>query len=88
MRRVRPLAALAALTLSGAPALACPLPGEGFHRRAVADAEIAYRWDPNHYRFTGLMLHMPGKWMITFPVGHGTSGPLLTRLLHEVNVER
>jgi hypothetical protein len=140
MRGARSVAAVAALALSGAAAVACPPQGEGFHRRTLPDAEVAYRWDPaelkvgrffavevvvcptpgskvtmglidatmpahghgmnyrpkmerigpDRYRFTGLMLHMPGKWVITFSVGHATasSPELVSRLLHEVKLER
>jgi hypothetical protein len=141
MRPALPVAALAAvLALAGSAALACPPPSEGFQRRTLPNAEVAYRWDPaelkvgqffavevivcptpgsnvtvsgidaimpahghgmnyrpraeriapDRYRFTGLMLHMPGKWLITFSIGHGATGTDLgvTRLLHEVNLER
>ncbi len=136
----RPLAAFAALALTGSAALSCPPQGEGFQRRTVPGAEVAFRWDPaefkvgqffaleivvcpapganvtmggvdaimpahghgmsyrpkmertapNRYRFTGLMLHMPGKWLITFSVGHSPTKAALpvTRLFHEVILER
>jgi hypothetical protein len=39
---------------------------------------------PGRYRFTGLMLHMPGTWRVTFDLTHG---PRRTRLTHEVNLK-
>ena len=61
-----------------------PAHGHGMNYRPKAE-----RIAPDRYRFAGLMLHMPGKWLITFSIGHGSTGPdLVTRLFHEVNLER
>ena len=38
---------------------------------------------PGHYRFTGLMLHMPGTWRITIDV---LQGGKRSRLVQEVNL--
>lgn len=55
-----------------------PAHGHGMnYRPAVARAA------PGHYHFTGLMLHMPGKWRVTIDLVHGGKR---TRLTHEVNL--
>jgi hypothetical protein len=57
-----------------------PAHGHGMNYRPTAE-----RIAPDRYRFTGLMLHMPGKWLITISVGHDTA---VTRLSHEVDLKR
>jgi hypothetical protein len=71
------------VSLSGIDAV-MPAHGHGMNYRPKAE-----RIAPDRYRFSGLMLHMPGKWLITFSIGDGTTtGTLVTRLFHEVNLER
>ncbi|MBX9588447.1 MAG: FixH family protein [Hyphomonadaceae bacterium] len=57
---------------------AMPAHGHGMNYRPSAVA-IA----PGHYRFTGLMLHMPGTWRITIDL---LQGGRHTRLTHEVDL--
>ncbi len=115
-------------------ATACTVP-EGFVRLASAEAEIAYRWEPerlkvgqffaaeviacrapgaevvsgvvldaqmpahghgmnyrptstqlapDRFRVTGLMLHMPGRWRLTFDLVHGDRR---TRLSQDVDLK-
>jgi hypothetical protein len=57
-----------------------PAHGHGMNYRPKAE-----RIGASHYRFTGLMLHMPGIWQFTFDI---TQGGRRTRLTHEVNLRR
>ena len=51
-----------------------PAHGHGMnYRPAAAQA------GPGHYRFTGLMLHMPGTWRVTFDLFQGGRRTRLTR---------
>jgi YtkA-like len=56
-----------------------PAHGHGMNYRPKAEPT-----GPGRYRFTGLMLHMPGTWRVTFDLMHG---PRRTRLTHEVNLK-
>jgi hypothetical protein len=57
-----------------------PAHGHGMNYRPKAE-----RVETGHHRFTGLMLHMPGTWRITFDLlQRGTR----TRLTHEVDLKR
>ena len=56
-----------------------PAHGHGMNYRPAAA-----RTGPGHYRFTGLMLHMPGTWRVTFDLIQGAKR---TRLTHEVNLK-
>ncbi len=56
-----------------------PAHGHGMNYRPAAA-----RAAPGHYRFTGLMLHMPGKWRVTIDL---VQGGKRTRLTHEVNLK-
>jgi len=79
-----------------AEVVACRAPGPGPVGEIAIDATMpahghgmnyrpaAQRRAPGHYRFTGLMLHMPGKWRLTFDLFHGAKR---TRLTHEVNLK-
>ena len=120
---------ISAVATWGQPASACIVP-EGFARIATAEAEIAYRWEPEHlevgqffaaeviacrapgpvavsgvvldaqmpahghgmnyrptatqvgpdrFRITGLMLHMAGKWRLTFDLVHADRRTRLSR---------
>jgi hypothetical protein len=55
-----------------------PVHGHGMNYRPAAR-----RAGAGHYRFTGLMLHMPGTWRITFDL---VQGARRTRLTHEVKL--
>jgi hypothetical protein len=55
-----------------------PAHGHGMNYRPTAKRRSA-----GHYRFTGLMLHMPGTWQIAFDLIQGTRR---TRLTHEVKL--
>lgn len=55
-----------------------PAHGHGMNYRPAAA-----RAAPGHYRFTGLMLHMPGKWRVTIDLVQGAKR---TRLTHEVDL--
>jgi hypothetical protein len=57
---------------------AMPAHGHGMNYRPAAK-----RTGAGHYRFTGLMLHMPGTWQITFDLVQGTKR---TRLAYEVKL--
>ena len=57
-----------------------PAHGHGMNYRPAAA-----RAGAGHYRFTGLMLHMPGTWRITFDLVQGTRR---TRLTHEVSLKQ
>jgi hypothetical protein len=57
---------------------AMPAHGHGMNYRPKAE-----RAGAGHYRFTGLMLHMPGTWLLTFDLFQGTRR---TRLTHEVTL--
>jgi hypothetical protein len=56
-----------------------PAHGHGMNYRPAAA-----RAGAGHYRFTGLMLHMPGTWRITFDLVQGSRR---TRLAHEVSLK-
>jgi hypothetical protein len=53
-----------------------PAHGHGMNYRPAAT-----RTAPGHYRFTGLMLHMPGTWRVTIDLHQGGKR---SRLTHEV----
>jgi hypothetical protein len=55
-----------------------PAHGHGMNYRPAA-APAA----PGRYRFTGLMLHMPGTWRVTIDL---VQGARRTRLTHELNL--
>ena len=55
-----------------------PAHGHGMNYRASSA-----RMDDGRYRFTGLMLHMPGAWRITIDLVQGTKR---TRLTQDVNL--
>jgi hypothetical protein len=55
-----------------------PAHGHGMNYRPAAS-----RSAPNHYRFTGLMLHMAGTWRLTIDLVQGTTR---TRLTHDVKL--
>jgi hypothetical protein len=57
-----------------------PAHGHGMNYRPAVERTAAGR-----YRFTGLMLHMPGTWRVTFDL---LQGGKRTRLTHEVNLKR
>ena len=57
-----------------------PAHGHGMNYRPAA-----VRAGAGHYRFTGLMLHMPGTWHITFDLIQGATR---TRLTQELSIER
>ena len=57
-----------------------PAHGHGMNYRPKAEPSGAGR-----YRFTGLMLHMPGTWRLTFDLFQGARR---TRLTEDVRVER
>jgi hypothetical protein len=130
----RAIAVALAASAIGAPAWACPAEGQGFARLASAEAEVAYRWEPEspkvgrfvglevvscrapvsdpvdeiavdatmpahghgmnyrpkaervaagHFKVTGLMLHMPGRWRLTIDLYQGNRR---TRLAHELTL--
>jgi len=54
------------------------------HGHGMNYGPAAARTAPGHYRFTGLMLHMPGTWRITFDLIQGAKR---TRLTHELNLK-
>jgi hypothetical protein len=56
-----------------------PAHGHGMNYRPTATATA-----PGHYRFTGLMLHMPGRWRLTIDLFQGSKR---TRLSHEVDLK-
>ena len=55
-----------------------PAHGHGMNYRPAAA-----RTAPGHYRFTGLMLHMPGTWRVTIDL---VQSGKRTRLTHEVKL--
>ena len=57
-----------------------PAHGHGMNYRPAA-----VRAGAGHYRFTGLMLHMPGTWHIAFDL---IQGARRTRLTQELSIER
>jgi len=57
-----------------------PAHGHGMNYRPKAE-----RVETGHHRFSGLMLHMPGTWHITFDL---IQGGKRFRLTHEVKLER
>ena len=79
-----------------AEVVACRMPGPEPVREIVVDATMpahghgmnyrpaAARTAPGHYRFTGLMLHMPGKWRVTIDL---LQSGKRTRLTHEVTLK-
>lgn len=56
-----------------------PAHGHGMNYRPTATSTR-----PGHYRFTGLMLHMPGTWRVTIDL---LQGGKRTRLTHELNLK-
>jgi hypothetical protein len=78
-----------------AEVVACRLPDSAALREIAVDATMpahghgmnyrpaAARTAPDRFRFTGLMLHMPGMWRVTFDLFHGDES---TRLTHEVRL--
>jgi hypothetical protein len=80
-----------------AEVVACSAPGTGPVEEIAIDATMpahghgmnyrpkAERAGAGHYRFTGLMLHMPGTWRVTFDL---VQGGKRTRLTHELNLKR
>jgi hypothetical protein len=79
-----------------AEVIACRAPGPGTVGEIVLDAQMPahghgmnYRptpekTGPGRFRFTGLMLHMPGTWRLTFDLFQGSRR---TRLMREINLE-
>lgn len=79
-----------------AEVITCRAPGAEHVREVSIDATMpahghgmnyrpsATRAAPGHYRFTGLMLHMPGKWRVTIDL---VQSGKRTRLTHEVNLQ-
>jgi hypothetical protein len=59
---------------------AMPAHGHGMNYRPTVE-----RAGTGQYRFTGLMLHMPGTWRLTFDL---LQGGKRTRLTHEVSLKR
>jgi hypothetical protein len=57
-----------------------PAHGHGMNYRPVTTRVYA-----GHYRFTGLMLHMPGTWRFTFVL---IQGGKRTRITQEVSLKR
>jgi hypothetical protein len=57
-----------------------PAHGHGMNYRPTAE-----RTGAGHYRFTGLMLHMPGTWRVTLDLLRGGKR---TRLTHDVSLGR
>jgi hypothetical protein len=57
-----------------------PAHGHGMSYLPKAERVATGRW-----RFTGLMLHMPGTWQLTFDL---VQGGKRTRLTYEVNLKR
>jgi len=78
-----------------AEVVACRLPASAALRGIAVDATMpahghgmnyrptAARTGPDRFRFTGLMLHMPGRWRVTFDLFHDDKR---TRLTHEVSL--
>ncbi len=56
-----------------------PAHGHGMNYRPSAT-----RAAPDHYRFSGLMLHMPGTWQVTIDLLQGSTR---SRLTYEVNLK-
>ena len=79
-----------------AEVVACRAPGPELVREISIDAIMpahghgmnyrpaATRTAPGHFRFTGLMLHMPGKWRVTIDLFQASKR---TRFTHEVNLK-
>jgi hypothetical protein len=71
--------------------IACRAPGPGAVREVVLDWQMPahghgmnYRptvaeTGPGHFRISGLMLHMPGRWRLTFDLMQGDRRTRLTR---------
>jgi hypothetical protein len=57
-----------------------PAHGHGMNYRPKS-TEVA----PGHYRFTGLMLHMPGRWQIVIDLYDGTR--LIQRLTRDLDLK-
>jgi hypothetical protein len=64
----------------GAIAIDATMPA---HSHGMNYRPTVERAGSGHYRFTGLMLHMPGTWRITFDLLQGAKR---TRLTHEVSL--
>jgi YtkA-like len=56
-----------------------PAHGHGMNYRPAATLAA-----PGHYKFTGLMLHMPGTWRVTIDLIQGAKR---TRLTHDVSLK-
>ena len=79
-----------------AEVIACRAPGAGMVREVVLDAQMPahghgmnYRpattqLAPDRFRVTGLMLHMPGRWRLTFDLVHAGRR---TRLSQDVDLK-
>ena len=79
-----------------AEVIACRTPGAGPLAEIILDAQMPahghgmnYRPSaalvaPDHFRFTGLMLHMPGTWRLTFDL---VQGERRTRLSREITLK-
>jgi hypothetical protein len=76
-----------------AEVVACRVPGAGVVSRIVIDAQMpahghgmnyrpkAAQLAPGRFRFTGLMLHMAGRWQLTFDIFQGETRTRLSRPL-------
>ena len=79
-----------------AEVIACRAPSPDAVRMVVLDAQmpahghgmnyrpIATETAPGRFRITGLMLHMPGQWRLTFDL---MQGDRRTRLSHQVDLK-
>jgi hypothetical protein len=79
-----------------AEVIVCRAPGGKAVREIVVDAQMRahghgmnYRptaepLAPDRFRITGLMLHMPGRWTLTFDL---VQGERRTRLQHDVDLK-
>lgn len=79
-----------------AEVVACRAPGSGPVERIAVDATMpahghgmnylpkAAETAPGSYRFTGLMMHMPGRWRMTIDVFRDGQR---ARLMHEVDLK-
>jgi hypothetical protein len=79
-----------------AEVIACRAPGPGDIREVVVDAQMpahghgmSYRptateLAPGRFRIRGLMLHMPGRWRLTFDL---VQEGMRTRLVREVDLK-
>jgi hypothetical protein len=79
-----------------AEVIACRAPGPDAVREVVLDAQMpahghgmnyrpsATQLAPDRFRITGLMLHMPGRWRVTFDL---VQGDRRTRLSRDVDLK-